>query len=1171
MKGRFKRTLAFAMSAAMAASLLGAGIPAWAEGTKTVISSIDTSGYKDIEYSLGTAPSKDEIITKLGSTMKATVEVQTVANNDEEETQGTPIEYYGLDDEEKAVDEQTESGEVKNSSDEVKEAAKPSTQNESGESDEVDTYKEDVDAEPTVQTTESMNVPVTWSCINYNQNQEGTYTFTASIDTDLYDATKVTLPSVKVEITQAKSFLDVVNEKGDSIDGKYVQVGEIITYKIKAVNPVLSTKQATTTLDIPNGMGFESANNGGTYNSDTNVVTWKSEVTTGAVKEYTLKVKVKSVAEGSSLSTQAVEKIGSETLISDTKSVTVMNKPVTEVTNIKNVDIEEGFAREGDTIVYITTWKNGTGKEQKVKMTADIPSAITITSSDPKAAISGDTATWSGTVPAGESFAVVTKAVVNDLDGASAVISYAPTVEVEGLSMKATAVKNYVAGLTVSAVGSKNKSLNGALVSLGGEVTYNIHVENPSKSSIEIELDDIFPDNTEFVSASDKSFYVVSSEEDEIGWEYTLSGEDEKDFTVTLKLLKAGKEYANAAILSVGNVEYESNEVKNWVPADVKKVVYNENDEEIEDKVFALSSNAMDLTYKITVKNPAETEKKFTVTDTLLTEMTFVSASNEGTYSNDTNAVVWELMLAAGEEKTISATVSVPGNTSLSKVVNTAAVSADGYEGITNESIVYVTSNPTMNATTQKSSTSSSSSSKTSSSSSSSKTTTTSGKSLNNGYVLGGDTYTYTITWSNPTDKARTYDVTDVLPDGVTFDSASDNGSEDGGTVTWSRISVGANATKTLTVSVTVDKKTSDKKLYNTAHIELTNDATHYSEDTNSVMVYAGTFNKTVRTDKDGDNKYNDLVSDGESFYYDIYVKNESGKNQTVTITDSIDSKLTVVEATEDGSVSGQTVTWSNVTIPNGGQHLYIKVTVKAGTQTAEVNNALISNTAKMTTSVAGGSATSNPVKVYVLPKATKKAEITAAGKDSKSTVGTSSDSSLSVQPGDTVKYTIHQSNPSGDARYFTITDTVDANLVIGSVENGGKANGQTVTWKVLISAGGAVDVAFSVTVPATDKELNINNAASVVSCNSNATESNTVILKVTTLEKTEDSAAASSTDNSGADTINDTETGASGTTNGKVKNRATGDDANMILWISLAAAAAAGIGVVIYKKKKSA
>ncbi|MCD7725075.1 MAG: DUF4139 domain-containing protein [Clostridiales bacterium] len=94
------------------------------------------------------------------------------------------------------------------------------------------------------------------------------------------------------------------------------------------------------------------------------------------------------------------------------------------------------------------------------------------------------------------------------------------------------------------------------------------------------------------------------------------------------------------------------------------------------------------LQYRITVKNPSESEKTFTITDELPEGTTFVSADNGGVCED--GVVTWTLTLKGGETKTVALFVTVADAAAGSFVQNQASVTVDGAAVSTNVVKTYV-------------------------------------------------------------------------------------------------------------------------------------------------------------------------------------------------------------------------------------------------------------------------------------------------------------------------------------------------------------------------------------------------------------------------------------------------------------------------------------------------
>jgi len=96
------------------------------------------------------------------------------------------------------------------------------------------------------------------------------------------------------------------------------------------------------------------------------------------------------------------------------------------------------------------------------------------------------------------------------------------------------------------------------------------------------------------------------------------------------------------------------------------------------------------LLYRVTFKNPATTERTFTVTDELPEGVTFVSTENDGTYDETTNTITWSATLASGKSQTVSFLVSVDKTADCDFIQNVAKVHVDETDADSNPVKVYV-------------------------------------------------------------------------------------------------------------------------------------------------------------------------------------------------------------------------------------------------------------------------------------------------------------------------------------------------------------------------------------------------------------------------------------------------------------------------------------------------
>ena len=186
-----------------------------------------------------------------------------------------------------------------------------------------------------------------------------------------------------------------------------------------------------------------------------------------------------------------------------------------------------------------------------------------------------------------------------------------------------------------------------------------------------------------------------------------------------------------------------------------------------------------------------------------------------------------------------------------------------------------------------------------------------------NGKLVGvGDELTYTIHWVNDAlndqgqSVASAVTVTDVLPDGTEFVSASNGGSYDEttGRVTWSlgTQQAGATGDVTMTVRITEDAVHYDS-ISNTAGIQLGENNPKYTNEVESFV-----------PEKSVDDLQNNTAQVGEVLTYTISYLNTEETDATVVIRDTLSNGLTYTGVPEGQAAptvtteSGSTVlTWT--------------------------------------------------------------------------------------------------------------------------------------------------------------------------------------------------------------------------------------------------------------------
>jgi uncharacterized repeat protein (TIGR01451 family) len=299
--------------------------------------------------------------------------------------------------------------------------------------------------------------------------------------------------------------------------------------------------------------------------------------------------------------------------------------------------------------------------------------------------------------------------------------------------------------------------------------------------------------------------------------------------------------------------------------------------------------------------------------------------------------------------------------------------------------------------------------------------------------VAGGQlVYTITVVNNGPA-TAQDVVVTDSLPAGVTFFSASDGGTESNGTVTWSLGSFAvADSPKQLTLTVTVDPdRTAD--IVNTATATSTTGDPDPGNNGGSTTTTVGQ-SADLRVTKTAD----ESVTAGTDLVYTITVDNLGpSAAHNVVVTDTIPAGTTYVSATPASSATydSGTVTWSlgTVRVADSPVTLTLTVRVDPGRTDPVLNSATgTSSTPDPNTGNGSGSTTTQ-----------------VGGRGNVTVVKSTPDDAVAGQD---LTYTlvIDNEGPS-DARNVVVTDTIPAGATFVSATPASIAShsGSLVTWTV--------------------------------------------------------------------------------------------------------------------------
>lgn len=202
------------------------------------------------------------------------------------------------------------------------------------------------------------------------------------------------------------------------------------------------------------------------------------------------------------------------------------------------------------------------------------------------------------------------------------------------------------------------------------------------------------------------------------------------------------------------------------------------------------------------------------------------------------------------------------------------------------------------------------------------------------GVAEPGETLTYTITLTNSGGAAAfNVGVVDPLDANVVFASASNGGALSGSTVTWSGLTVPANGSLALTVSVTVANPLPDATTHvlNLAYVTGTTppDCSTAPQPDGCVELPTPGAIQVAKALTGESGSQPGIAEPGETLTYTITLTNNGGSVVAgYGLSDPLDPDVAFVSADHGGALSGDVVEWSNLSVPAGG-NLVLQVVVR--------------------------------------------------------------------------------------------------------------------------------------------------------------------------------------------------------------------------------------------------
>ena len=710
-----------------------------------------------------------------------------------------------------------------------------------------------------VTLTAANNWRGSFSVPKYTAGKENKWTL-SEITVPGYDGSMVTGAADATGYTVTNIYPEKPKKTVDKAAAEY---GEAITFTVSGKNTTASNAKITLTDALPAGVDFASATGNYTYDSVNRVVTWVfTDVAPMASVNATVTATLNAAALKIDEINNTVTKITNDdpnSKLESTPTETQVKKPqLTVDKQVDKQDVAYDDVVNGNAILtYTLTVKNvGEGKAKTVTVTDTLPADVQVNGTLPTGmSQSGNIITW-----------IIDELAVNESKSIFFSVKIVPNTDEMVFTNAVTATTpgddntpptDEVTTKVGKIIVKKSHTISGkaadAAAKAGDVVTYTLTVTNDG----EVELND--------VTLDDSMFKTGMSVKVNGGASTTLTGDTlniglldvDESATVSYEYTVTAADVANGKINNTVTATGKTPENDVVTDEDSDKVLVNKDI--VVEKVWqdgdGVIAPAADLTIEL-YNGTAKVDSK---------DLSMTDATQKVTFENK------PVLDAAGN--VIAYTVKEKGESNgkitlngLVYSVTVSAVSADNTATVTNKLDDTDDVPPT--------------------------------KTVNKAEAEFGEELVFTVGAKNTLSSKAKITLTDTLPVGLTFQSATNGGAYDAGTrvVTWTFTDVAPLASVSASLTATVNEDALSKDEINNTVTKITND------DPDSALDSTPTVTKILKPDLKINktvNKtylsYNDVQAGTATLIYTLTVKNEGeGKTTAVTVTDTLPADVEV-------------------------------------------------------------------------------------------------------------------------------------------------------------------------------------------------------------------------------------------------------------------------------------